>query len=93
MRRIPAVIVLLVALLAAIVGTGAAMVRTTHESRSLFRELEALRLEQDRLRGDWSALQIEVGTLAGHARIDGFARRELGMTEPGENMRYVEVRR
>jgi len=93
MRRIPAVILVLLALLAGIVATGAAMVRTTHEARSLFRELEALRLEQDRLRGDWSALQLEVGTLAGHARIDGFARSELGMIEPGENMRYVEVRR
>ena len=92
MRRIPGGLLLATALVAAIVGTGAALVQTTHESRSLFRELEALHREQDHLRGEWSALQLEVGTLAGHARIDSFARGELGMVEPGRDMRYVEVR-
>ena len=78
-------------LLAGIVATGVALVTTTYESRSLFRELEALRREQDRMQGDWSALQLEVSTLAGHARIDARARTELGMVEPGQRIRYVEV--
>jgi cell division protein FtsL len=91
MKRFPATIVLILLLFAGIVGTGAALVTTTHESRSLFRELEALRREQDRMRGDWSALQIEVSTLASHPRIDEFARQRLGMIDPGQRLEYVEV--
>lgn len=74
---------------AAAVATGIALVTTTEESRRLFRELEALRLEQDRLQGDWSALQLEVGWLAGHSNIDEFARKDLGMVEPGERLEYL----
>ena len=92
MRRLPGSILLAAALVGAIVATGALLVRTTHESRSLFRELESLRREQDRLRGEWSALHIELFSLAEHARIDKFARGNLGMVEPGRDLRYVEVR-
>jgi cell division protein FtsL len=80
-------------LLAGIVASGALLVTTTHESRSLFRELEALRREQDRMRGEWSALQLEVSTLAAPSRIDELARREFGMIDPGPDLQYVEVAR
>ena len=80
-------------LIAAIVATGFALIATTHESRLLFREGEALRREQDRLQDDWSALVLEVGTLSGHAEIDARARNELGMQEPGDAIRFVEVTR
>lgn len=93
MKRFPAAIALLLVLLAAIVGTGAALVITTHESRLLFRELEALRREHDRMRGEWSALQIEVSTLAAPSAIDDFARRELGMVDADQALQYVEVSR
>jgi cell division protein FtsL len=89
MKRVVAEIALAVGLLAGVVGTGVALVTTTHESRSLFRELEELKRERDRLQDDWSALHIEVNTLAGHARIDDFARRELGMVEPGDRLQFV----
>jgi cell division protein FtsL len=84
-------IALAVVLLGGIVSTGIALVATTHESRRLFRELELLRREQDRLQDDWSALTLEVSHLAGHARIDEIARDELGLVEPDERRRYVEV--
>ena len=77
-------------LTAGIVGTGVLLVTTTHESRRLFRELEALKREQDRLQDDWSALTLEVSTLAGHSRIDELARSELGMVEPGGRLRFVQ---
>ena len=48
MKRLPAMVLLALLLLAGIVTTGAALVMTTHESRTLFRELEALRREHDR---------------------------------------------
>lgn len=93
MKRFPAMILLAVLLLAGIVATGAELVLTTHESRTLFRELEALRREQDRMRGEWSALQLEVSTLTAPSAIDEFARRELGMVDPGQRLQYVEVSR
>lgn len=86
-------IALAVVLLGGIVSTGMALVSTTHESRQLFRELELLRREQDRLRDEWSALTLEVSHLAGHARIDELARGELGLIEPDEGRLYVEVAR
>ncbi|HUF74295.1 MAG TPA: cell division protein FtsL [Gammaproteobacteria bacterium] len=84
-------IMLAVVLLGGIVSTGMALVSTTHESRRLFREVELLRREQDRLRDEWSALTLEVSHLAGHARIDEIARDELGLVEPDAGRLYVEV--
>ena len=78
-------------LIAGIVATGVALVETTHQSRSLFRELEALKREQDRLLDDWSALTIEVSTLADPARIDAEARQSLGLVEPDARIEFVEV--
>jgi cell division protein FtsL len=93
MKRFPVAVVVAVLLLGGIVATGAALVMTTHESRLLFRELEALRREQDRMRGEWSALQIEVSTLAAPSMIDDRARRELGMVDPDQRLQYIEVSR
>jgi cell division protein FtsL len=89
MRRAVVETGLATAIAVAAVATGIALVTTTQESRRLFRELEALRLEEDRLQGDWSALQLEIGWLAGHSNIDDFARNELGMVEPGEKLEYL----
>jgi cell division protein FtsL len=93
MKRLPASFLLALLLLAGIVATGALLVTTTHEARLKFRELEGLRREHDRMRGEWSALQIEVSTLAAPSTIDDFARRELGMVDPGQRLEYVEVSR
>jgi cell division protein FtsL len=84
---------LAVALVAAVIGTGAALVAAMHESRGLFQELELLKSEEDRLQDEWSALWIEMHTLASHSEIDAFARGSLGMVEPGERIEYVELPR
>jgi cell division protein FtsL len=93
MSRTVAQAAIAIVLVAGIVATGIALVTTTHESRALFQELEALRREQDRLQGDWSALQLEVSTLAGYARIDALAREKLGMVDPDQRLHYVEPAR
>jgi cell division protein FtsL len=77
--------------LGAVVATGVSLVATKHESRRLYQEREGLRREEDRLQDDWSALELEVATLAAHARIDTVARGELGLIEPGAGRVYVEV--
>jgi len=91
MKRVALDLVLAAVLLAGVVGTGVALVTTEHESRRLFQELEALRREQDRLHDDWTALRLEVSTLAGHPEIDRIAREQLGLVEPGSSQVYVEV--
>jgi cell division protein FtsL len=90
MSRAVTEIAIAVVLAAAIIGTGIDLVQTKSKSRALFSELEALRREEDRLQGDWSALQIEVSTLARHSSIDTIARDKLGMVDPGQQLRYVE---
>ena len=91
MKRFIGGILLAALLLAGIVSTGTALVTTTHESRNLFREREALRREEDRLRGDWSALRIEVTYLSGHSEIDKAAREQLGMVDPEDQLQYLPV--
>jgi cell division protein FtsL len=41
------------------------------------------------LRGDWSALRIEVTSFAGHSEIDRLARDELDMVEPDSDLHYI----
>ena len=77
-------------LLGGVVASGVALVTTIHQSRGLFQEREELRSEQDRLQDDWSALSIEVGRLAGHARIDQIAREDMGFVDPPPAGLYTE---
>ena len=81
------------ALLAGIVTTGVALVVSKNDSRLKFQELELLKSEQDRLLGDWSALELEVHTLGSPSEIDTFARQELGMVEPDAQLEYVVLPR
>lgn len=90
MKRINAEMTFAVILVAGVVATGITLVATIHESRSLFQEHEALKREQDQLDDDWSALQLEASTLAGHARIEGIARNEIGLIEPDERRVFVK---
>lgn len=92
-RSNASLLALLIILVVANIGTGAALVTSTHKSRMLFREYALLKKEEDRLRGDWSALLTEVTSLAGHSEIDRIAREELGMIEPDDNLHYLQVER
>ena len=59
-----------------------ALIYTTHESRKLFVELEALTSERDQLNIEWGQLQIEQSTWATHARIEQVAKEELQLMRP-----------
>lgn len=71
-----------VALSAAIVGTGVAVVVAKHDARQLFAELEALNREQDRLDVDWGRLRLEQSAFATHPRIEQIARERLELAAP-----------
>ena len=75
---------MLAALLAALCCSSAvAVVYTKHLSRQAYAELSADRAVIDELDVQWSRLQIEESTFAGHGRIERIARESLGMRLPG----------
>lgn len=66
-----------------------ALVKTRHESRKLFVELEALTNERDELNIEWGQLQIEQSTWATHARIEKVANDDLSLVRPSTESIYV----
>jgi cell division protein FtsL len=69
-------------LLAAVMFSAIGVVYANHLSRTLFIELQTLRASRDSLNQDWGRLQLEQSTWATHARIEGIARKQLGMIQP-----------
>ena len=69
-------------LLAAVLSTAVGVVFSTHQTRKLFVELQALRTERDELNIEWGRLQIEQSTLGTHGRIEKLAREQLRMRLP-----------
>ena len=66
-----------------------ALIKTKHESRRLFVELEALTDERDRLNIEWGQLQIEQSTWATHARIEQVATDDLSLVRPAATEIFV----
>ena len=56
-----------------------------HLERTEFIELQELQKQRDHLNQDWGRLQLEQSTWATHARIEGIARKQLGMSQPNFN--------
>jgi cell division protein FtsL len=74
--------VILVVLLAAVVGTGVAVVQARHQHRQQFVELSRLERERDELNIEFGRLQLEQATWAETHRIERIARTDLGMKYP-----------
>ena len=66
-----------------------ALIKTKHESRKLFVELERLTHERDELNIEWGQLQIEQSTWATHARIEQVATENLLLVRPESTEIYV----
>ncbi|MCW8828403.1 MAG: cell division protein FtsL [Gammaproteobacteria bacterium] len=74
---------LMVLLLAAAVFASAlGVVFSTHESRRLFVELQALQKVRDEMNAQWGRLQLEQSTWATHGRIERIANEKLDMIIP-----------
>jgi len=71
-----------ITLLAAVMFSAIGVVYSNHLSRTQFIELSALQAKRDSLNQDWGRLQLEQSTWATHARIEGIARKQLGMSQP-----------
>jgi cell division protein FtsL len=66
-----------------------ALIKTKHESRKLFVELERLTDERDELNIEWGQLQIEQSTWATHARIEQVATEDLLLVRPESTEIFV----
>jgi cell division protein FtsL len=56
-----------------------AVVQVRDRSRLQFMDKESLDKEARELELEWGRLQLELGSLASHSRVDQLARKELGL--------------
>lgn len=73
---------LFVLLLAAVLGSGLAVVHTSYQYRTLFNELQELRQNANALEVEWGQLLIEHSTFGLDGRIERKASEELNMKIP-----------
>ena len=78
--RQPLVLIIVFALVCVV--SALALIKTKHEARKLFVELETLTDERDELNIEWGQLQIEQSTWATHARIEQVATDDLSLVRP-----------
>ncbi len=69
-------------LAAAVVISGVWAIRTKHQARQLFVELESLNRERDRLQVDWGRLQLEESTVGAHSQVEAVVRERLSLDHP-----------
>lgn len=73
---------LLHALLVSLLISGLMVVKTTHENRFAFNELQVLREEANQLDVEWGQLLLEQSTFGLDGRIEQKATRELQLQVP-----------
>ena len=72
-------------LLTSLLASGLMVVKTTHENRLAFNELQLLREEANQLDVEWGQLLLEQSTFGLDGRIEQKATRELQMQVPQIN--------
>ncbi|MCL1824855.1 MAG: cell division protein FtsL [Betaproteobacteria bacterium] len=80
MIRFDALLVTLLIVLAAACGLG--VISAQHEARKLRSALEREQIRAQNLEVEWGRLQLEQSTLAAPRRVEGIARKRLGMISP-----------
>ena len=73
---------LCVPLAVAVVISAVWVIKTKHQARQLFVELESLNRERDRLQVDWGRWQLEESALGNHSLVESTARDRLFMDRP-----------
>jgi cell division protein FtsL len=69
-------------LLVAVLSSALGVVYSTHQSRKLFIELQAVQAQRDKLAMEWGRLQLEQSTWSTHGRIEKIAHERLDMELP-----------
>lgn len=68
------------------------VVGASHETRSMYSELQALQKEQDDLESEYGKLLLEQSAWSNNTRVDEIARNELNMVPP-EVSKVIVVRK
>ena len=68
------------------------VVGASHETRSMYSELQALHKEQDDLESEYGKLLLEQSAWSNNTRVDEIARNELNMVPP-EVSKIIVVRK
>ncbi len=66
----------------AVLASAIAVVRTRHEARTLFVQLEELSAERDGLNIEWNRLQLEQSAWSNHGFVERMARERRDMVTP-----------
>ncbi len=69
-------------LLALLVACSLGAVKSQHQARKLFTDLEAGQAEAKRLQEEYTQLRLEQGTWATNKRVEALASKSLGMRLP-----------
>ncbi|MFP4146886.1 MAG: cell division protein FtsL [Halorhodospira sp.] len=72
----------LAGLAVAVLASALALVAVQHEHRTAFVAMQEEIERSDRLREEWSMLQLEQSAWAGHSRLERVAGERLGMELP-----------
>ncbi len=59
-----------------------AVIEFKHQSRTLYNQLQVLRVERDQMQTEWAQLQLEESAWANRGRVEHIARSRLDMHEP-----------
>ena len=73
---------LVVALGVLVVISALGVVGASHETRSMYREIQVLQKEQDDLESEYEKLVLEQSAWANNTRVDQIARHDLNMIPP-----------
>jgi cell division protein FtsL len=78
-------------LLIAVLASAFGVIRVTYQTRVQFAQVEALRLEGQRLEEEWGRLLLEESAFSSPARVERLSREQLNMSEPAQDqMRWLE---
>jgi cell division protein FtsL len=77
LRRILLVVVFL--------GSSVSVVYSQYQARTLFIEIQRLKVSLDRYETEWGQLQLELMTLSEHSRIEDQAHSRLNLVTPKYN--------
>jgi len=81
-----------VLLLIALLCCALILVRTQHQARHLFIEVERSQTESRQLEVEWSQLQLEQSNLGKHERIEASASKDLNMVPVNaERTQYITL--
>lgn len=76
-----------------VIWSALSVVKSRHESRKLFVQLQEMEKQRDLMNMNWGRLQLEQATWGTHSRIEEVAREKLEMELPAtENINLVNLR-